>query len=235
MSLPYLVFDVDGVLAEVSESYREAIVQTVRHFTAQAVAPERIQEYKNRGGFNNDWLLSQQICRDFGVEVPYGRVVEHFCAIFFGPHGDDGLIARELWLPRPGLLETLTARFRLALFTGRLQQEAAITLRRYAPNIDFSPIIAAEDVRHGKPAPEGLVLIRARTRCREMIYVGDTVDDARCSRAAGVPFIGIAALSNPLHSQLAALLRAEGAVAVLDDVNHIEGALAACAAPQSNA
>ena len=37
------------------------------------VARERIQEYKNRGGFNNDWPLSQQICRDFGVEVDYER------------------------------------------------------------------------------------------------------------------------------------------------------------------
>jgi hypothetical protein len=41
-----------------------------------------------------------------------------------------------------------------------------------------------------------------------------------------VPFIGIAAPSNPLHAELAALLGAEGAVAVLDDVNQIEGALA---------
>jgi len=211
MSLPYLVFDMDGVLAEVSESYREAVVQTVRHFTGKTVERERIQEYKNRGGFNNDWLLSQQLCRDFGVEVPYDTVVEHFCAIFFGPRGDDGLIAREVWLPRPGLLNMLAARFSLAIFTGRLQREAAITLRRYAPDVHFSPIIAAE-----------------------MIYVGDTVDDARCSRAASVPFIGIAAPSNPLNAELAALLGAEGAVAVLDDVNQIEGALAQCAAPRSN-
>jgi phosphoglycolate phosphatase-like HAD superfamily hydrolase len=77
-------------------------------------------------------------------------------------------------------------------------------------------------------------LIRDRTHCREMIYVGDTVDDARCSRAASVPFIGIAAPSNPLNAELAALLGAEGAVAVLDDVNQIEGALAQCAAPRSN-
>ena len=234
MSLPYLVFDMDGVLAEVSESYREAVVQTVRHFSGETVGRDRIQEYKNRGGFNNDWLLAQQICRDFGVEVPYDAVVDYFCAIFFGPHGDDGLIAREIWLPRPGLLETLASRFRLALFTGRLRQEAAITLRRYAANIDFSPIIAAEDVQDGKPAPDGLLLIHARAGCQQMIYVGDTVDDARCARAAGVPFIGIAASSNPLHAELTSLLRAEGAVAVLDDVNEIEGALAACAVPRSN-
>ena len=225
MSLPCLVFDMDGVLADVSESYREAVPQTVHHFSGKTVTRERIQEYKNRGGYNNDWLLSQVICRDFGVEVPYDKVVDYFCAIFFGPGGDDGLIAREVWLPRNGLLESLASRYRLALFTGRLQQEAAITLRRYASNIHFAPIIAAEDVREGKPAPEGLLTIRRRTGAQEMIYVGDTVDDARCSRAAGVPFIGIAAPSNPLHAELAALLCAEGAMAVLDDVNQIEGAL----------
>ena len=33
-----IVFDMDGVLAEVTESYREAIVQTVEHFTGTRIA-----------------------------------------------------------------------------------------------------------------------------------------------------------------------------------------------------
>jgi HAD superfamily hydrolase (TIGR01548 family) len=222
---PYLIFDMDGVLAEVTESYREGVVQTVQYFTGKTIERDSIQEYKNRGGFNNDWLLSQQICADLGVRVPYESVVKYFCDIFFGPGGDDGLISREIWIPKAGLLESLADKFQLAIFTGRLQTEAAITLRRYASSIGFSPIVAAEDVTDGKPAPEGLLLIRRQTGAREMIYVGDTVDDARSSKAAGVPFIGIAAPSNPGHTELAALLKAEGAFAVLDDVNQIAGAL----------
>ena len=225
MSRPCLVFDMDGVLAEVTESYREAVVQTVRYFTGKTIERDLIQEYKNRGGFNNDWLLSQQICADLGVRVPYDSVVKYFCDIFFGPGGDDGLISREVWIPKPGLLESLSQKFQLAIFTGRLQSEAAITLRRYASNIGFSPIIAVEDVTEGKPAPEGLLRIRERTGAEEMIYVGDTVDDARSSKAAGVPFIGIAARSNPWNNELLALLKAEGAFAVLDDVNQISGVL----------
>jgi HAD superfamily phosphatase len=225
MSAPYLVFDMDGVLAEVTESYREAVVQSVHHFTGKTIERDSIQEYKNRGGFNNDWLLSQQICADLGVQVPYDSVVKYFCDIFFGPGGDDGLISREIWIPEPGLLETLAEKFQLAIFTGRLQSEAAITLRRYASNISFSPIIAVEDVSEGKPAPDGLLLIREQTGAEKMVYVGDTVDDARSSKAAGVPFIGIAATSNPWNKELAALLRAEGACAVLDNVNQIAGAL----------
>ena len=82
MSATYLVFDMDGVLAEVTESYRESVVQTVLHFTGKTIERDSIQEYKNRGGFNNDWLLSQQICADLGVQVPYAVVAKYFCDLF---------------------------------------------------------------------------------------------------------------------------------------------------------
>ncbi len=61
-----IVFDMDGVLTEVSESYREAIVQTVLHFTGQRITRDLIQDYKNQGGWNNDWALSQKIAADLG-------------------------------------------------------------------------------------------------------------------------------------------------------------------------
>jgi HAD superfamily hydrolase (TIGR01548 family) len=226
----YLVFDMDGVLAEVTESYRESVVQTVLHFTGKTIERDSIQEYKNRGGFNNDWLLSQQICADLGVQVPYAVVAKYFCDLFFGPNGNDGLVSREVWVPKDGLLESLARRYRLAIFTGRLHSEADITLQRYAADITFSPIIAEGDITNGKPAPDGLLLIRELTGAQNMIYVGDTVDDARSARSAGVPFIGIAAPTSPLYDELVALLRGEGAFAVLDDVNQIEAALEAAPA-----
>ena len=58
MSQPVLVFDMDGVLADVTESYRETIARTVEHFTGAEISPRRIQDFKNRGGFNDDWQLT---------------------------------------------------------------------------------------------------------------------------------------------------------------------------------
>jgi phosphoglycolate phosphatase-like HAD superfamily hydrolase len=58
-----------------------------------------------------------------------------------------------------------------------------------------------------------------------LFYVGDTVDDARSSRAAGVPFIAIAARSNPRYADLVAAMKAENAIAILEDVNQLEGVL----------
>lgn len=226
MTQHMIVFDMDGVLAEVSESYRESIVRTVRHFTGCEVSRERIQDYKNQGGWNNDWVLAQRLCQDLGVEVAYAKIVDYFWAIFFGNQGD-GLIRREKWIPADGLLERLSATHSLAIYTGRIQAEVGVTLKRFADSIDFAAIITSDEVANGKPAPDGLELIQKRFPAARLLYVGDTVDDARCARSAGVPFIGIAASDNPLHEELAALLRAEGALAVIEDVNQMEGVLPA--------
>jgi len=58
-----------------------------------------------------------------------------------------------------------------------------------------------------------------------LIYVGDTVDDARSARAAGVPFIGVAAREHSRREDLLWLFEQERAIAVIENVNEIEGAL----------
>lgn len=219
-----IVFDMDGVLVEVSESYRETICQTVAHFTGRTITRELVQEYKNQGGWNNDWLLSQKISTDLGVEVPYQTVVDYFNSIFFGNVVDgipDGLMARERWIPNAGLLEGLRQRYRLSIFTGRLREEAMMTLRRFARDVSFSPIVGADDVTRAKPDPEGLNAIRAANPDTEIWYVGDTVDDSRSALAAGVPFVGVAAPGVPYRDRLLDLFSQTEAVAVIEDINQL--------------
>ena len=219
-----IVFDMDGVLAEVTESYREGVVKTVEHFTGQRIERELVQQYKNAGGWNNDWALSQRICADLGHRVEYETVVDYFNEIFLGRNGD-GLIQRERWFPQPGLLERLGTRFGLAIFTGRLRYELDITLERFAPKLAFDPIICAEHVANGKPAPDGLLTIQRMKPDRKLWYVGDTVDDARSARAAGVPFIGVLARSHSHREELQQLFEQEKTAAIVENVNEIEDVL----------
>ena len=67
-------------------------------------------------------------------------------------HGN-GLIQREKWFPKNGLLERLSQKHALSIFTGRLRYEAEITLNRFAQNIHFDPIVCADDVAASKPNP----------------------------------------------------------------------------------
>lgn len=225
MSAPILTFDMDGVLVDVTESYRETIARTAEHFTGRPVTRREIQEYKNQGGWNDDWKLSHHIVTAAGCDVPFEEVKAHFQSIFHG-NGANGLMLRETWIARPGVLEKLSEKFRFALFTGREKWEAGLTLSRFAPHLVFDPIIGMAEVSNQKPAPDGLVAILASNPGAKVWYIGDTVDDARAARAAGVPFIGIAAPSNPLYLDLVFLFQEQGARAVIDDINYLEEVLA---------
>lgn len=220
-----IVFDMDGVLVDVSESYRATIQATVKHFAGSEPTRGEIQDYKNRGGFNDDWNLSQRLIQDRGVDAPFQEIVDRFQEIFHGD-GSNGLILREKWLAEDGLFERLSAGHALAVFTGRLRWEAHVTLKRFA-TVPFEPVVGVDDVAKPKPHPEGLVKIRGMVEHARCWYVGDTIDDARAAAAAGVPFIGVAEPSNPRHADNVRLLRGEGAVAVLDNINGLEATIAA--------
>jgi HAD superfamily phosphatase len=215
-----IIFDMDGVLVDVTDSYRAAIQFTVDHFTGRQITNEQIQEYKNRGGFNDDWLLSQRMIQDFGMQVRYEDVVEFFQAAFLGGN-NDGLILKERWLANPGHLEALAEHATLAVFTGRMRWEAQLTLDRFAPEL-FHAVVGVDDVINPKPAPEGLHKISEAFEHRKVWYVGDSVDDALAAREARIPFIGIAAKSSPNRKALVEILLANGAFAVIEDINWME-------------
>lgn len=220
-----IAFDMDGVLVEVGDSYRETIVQTVAHFSGTTITRDQIQVYKNAGGWNNDWALSQKILTDLGHNVEYAEIVDRFNRLFMGENGRPGLIARERWIAREGLLERLADRFHLAIFTGRLRYEADVTLNRFAQACPFDPIICADHVTNPKPHPEGLFTIQSALPGHPIWYLGDTVDDARSARAAGVPFIGVVAPEHSRRDDVIRLFKEEQAIAIIDDVNELERVL----------
>ena len=221
MNQPLIVFDMDGVLVDVTESYRESIAQTVRHFTGVALTRQQIQDYKNQGGWNDDWKLSHHIIGRAGVNIEFETVKQYFQELFLGD-GSNGMILRERWVARAGVLERLMERFRLAVFTGRPKEDAALTLGRFSGGLLFDPVVGMYDVPRQKPAPDGLLQIARQSGGAPAFYVGDTLDDARAARAANVPFIGIAAPANPRYLDLVFLFQGEGAHAILDDINYLE-------------
>ena len=220
MGTQLLIFDMDGVLVDVTDSYRQTIAETVKLFTGAEITNREIQEWKNRGNANNDWDLTAELVSAKGGTAAKQTVVEAFQKIYLGKN-NDGLIARERWLPRDGLLENLAGRFRLALFTGRERWEAEFTLSKFAPGVVFDPIVGMEDVQREKPDPEGILKIVDRIKPQETFYVGDSTDDCGAAVAAQVAFIGVVDAQNPLRAELESLFRQKGARAVIADVNEL--------------
>ncbi|AXR80219.1 TIGR01548 family HAD-type hydrolase [Natrarchaeobaculum sulfurireducens] len=58
MNADAVVLDVDGVLVDVADSYRRAIVDSVEYVYDRTIRKADIQQFKDAGGFNNDWELT---------------------------------------------------------------------------------------------------------------------------------------------------------------------------------
>ena len=57
----------DGVLAEVSQSYRQSILLTCSHYLKadNLVTHDVVSRKKQEGGCNNDWILSLSLVEEF--------------------------------------------------------------------------------------------------------------------------------------------------------------------------
>jgi len=58
MRVDALVLDIDGVLVDVADSYRKAIRESIDRVYGETIDRDAIQAFKNAGGFNNDWALT---------------------------------------------------------------------------------------------------------------------------------------------------------------------------------
>ncbi|MFB6129661.1 MAG: TIGR01548 family HAD-type hydrolase [Salinigranum sp.] len=58
MRVDAVVLDIDGVLVDVADSYRRAIVESLDRVYDRTIERESVQLFKDAGGFNNDWELT---------------------------------------------------------------------------------------------------------------------------------------------------------------------------------
>ena len=221
-----IIFDVDGVLVDVRGSFHKSIVDTVRFFTGKRVTYAGIHEWKNRTGYNDDWRLTTDWIASIGTAVPYEEVKARFQKFYWGTKAIPGNVAKERWLITHKQLQRWSRRAELALFTGRTRRELRYTLEASQGHDVFRRVITMDDVKKGKPDPEGLHLLLGRMPKREALYLGDNIDDALSAKRARVPFLGVLPHGSEAHQARAKRLRELGAIDILHSVRDLEKLLA---------
>jgi len=214
----------DGVLVDVSNSYRQAITQTTEFFTGKNVLPKEIQELKQQTGYNNDWDLTEALIKKRGKIVPKQDIINKFQELYLGTNEKEGLISNEKWLLDKELLEALSKKYLIGLVTGRPKEEALIPLQKEGVEKYFCAIVAMEDcAKKGKPNPFGINLCLEKLGIsggETVCYVGDALDDIRAAKAAGIDAIGCLPPRNR-SMELRKLMQNLGAKKVIEEVNEL--------------
>ncbi|MEH2446122.1 MAG: TIGR01548 family HAD-type hydrolase [Nostoc sp.] len=244
-----VVFDIDGVVRDVSGSYRRAIADTVEYFTTQAYRPTPldIDQLKSEGVWNNDWEASQELIYRYfetqgqtreQLQLDYNAIVAFFQSRYRGPDPNNltGYICNEPLLLQPSYLEQLTqAGIVWGFFSGATRTSANYVLEKRLGL--QSPVLIAMEDAPGKPNPTGLfatvrLLENGIEQTSAIVYVGDTVADMYTIEKAQAldssrTWIGVGVL--PPHVQETSArsnaygetLLAAGAVVVLSNVQEL--------------
>ena len=217
----------DGVLVDVSGSYRRAVVETAEEYIGRELPSDTVQLYKNRGGFNDDWELTYAIIQDHHVPASFDDVVDSFQERYRG-RSFDGLIATETAIIKTEALRQLKRLATLGIVTGRPKAEALWTISNLGWDGIFEVVVARED-QDGLLKPDKHPLLKALKILKdgglehppaESAYVGDSVDDIRAAVAARFRPIGFVPsyLSGHGHEEV---LREAGARVVLTDLSDL--------------
>jgi histidinol-phosphate aminotransferase len=213
-----LLFDLDGVIADVQQSQRAAIAATARSFGVPATAEEVATAIRS-GDASNDWRVTQRVIEAGGVAASLEDVTVQYQSLYLGDKGTAGLREHERLIPRVSLLERLAASRPLGLVTGRPRAEAEWFLNRVGVASLFSELITMEDAAV-KPDPAAVRLALTRLGVRRAWMIGDTPDDVRSALQAGVLPLGVVAPGDD-PSLASAALREAGAARVLDRLSDL--------------
>lgn len=211
---PLLIFDIDGVLVDVSNSYRVAIKQTVKYFTGKKVTLEEIQALKNKGGYNNDWDAAEELIKERGENIDKQRIIKKFTQYYRKLRDNEPLLIDK------SLLRNLSQKYVLAVFTGRDREETDYVLAVNGIKKYFSKTIAMEDVTKRKPNPEGLLKIANGWKTKDVYYFGDMIDDMQAAKAAKIIPIGVLPPQDK-SKNMKELLVKNGAQSIVDNINQI--------------
>jgi len=175
-----VLFDVDGTLIDTWDLYIESFLRSLETHVGRRLTLEELAALHPTSELR---VLRQVLASDDELPQAHEGFLSHMRSLhpelYAGVY--DGV---------PGMLAALRSRgLVLGLVTGKSRGAWAVTAP-LAGLGEFAVAIMDDDVSHPKPAPDGLLAALAAVAAdpAETVYVGDSVNDARAARAAGVRF-----------------------------------------------
>ena len=191
-----ILFDIDGVIRDVTNSYRLSVQKTVFKFCNWEPTTHDIDELKNEGIWNNDWDLTLELIKRFinnkklSLNPPSRDVViKNFEELYFGCNPSEnymkwsGFINNEKLLVDKNFFNFLTLNKIKWGFVSGAELPSAKFILENRLSLNNPPLIAMNDAPD-KPNPEGFLKLANKLldedfghNCPPVAYIGDTIAD----------------------------------------------------------
>jgi len=192
-----IIFDLDGTLADTETLHFEAFRQTL---TPHEIPLDRDEYFTRLIGFSDQDLFTTLLA-DRGRTASDSLIAGLMAAK--AARYQSSIAGRDVLYPGAAdFVRRCAERFPLIIATGTLKAEAELILNRGKIRELFLDIIAAEDVAHGKPEPDGFLaalgrlgfLLRPRPSivAAECLAIEDTAAGVAAARRAGMKVLAVA-------------------------------------------
>ena len=218
-----ILFDIDGVIRSVENSYRLSLKKTVYQFCGWDPSYRDIDNAKNEGIWNNDWDLSLELIKrhikseNLKLKPPQRKdIIRCFEDFYFGgnPNKDSnnwsGFIRNEELLVEKEFFTLLSInRISWGFVSGAESASAKFVLEKRL-KLESPPLIAMGDAPD-KPDPQGFLDLASKLSESSLgyanvpiAYVGDTIADINTvsnakKRIPSQKFISIGVAPPHLH------------------------------------
>ena len=191
-----ILFDIDGVIRSVENSYRLSLKKTVYKFSGWEPSYIDIDRAKNEGIWNNDWDLSLELIKRYikqenlSLEIPSKKeIVKCFKGFYFGgdPNKDSknwsGFIKNEDLLVDKKFFNLLRSNGIIWGFVSGAEPASAKFVLEKRLGLESPPSISMGDAPD-KPDPKGFIDLSKKLLGDKLgptnipiAYVGDTIAD----------------------------------------------------------
>ncbi len=193
-----ILFDIDGVIRSVENSYRLSLKKTVYRFCGWEPSYRDIDNAKNEGIWNNDWDLSLELIKrnikskNPNLKPPQRQdIIRCFEDFYFGgnPNKDSndwsGFIRNEELLVEKEFFTLLSLQGISWGFVSGAESASAKFVLEKRLKLESPPLIAMGDAPD-KPDPQGFIYLAKKLSKDKLgssnlpiAYIGDTIADVQ--------------------------------------------------------
>ncbi len=211
-----IMFDLDDTIVDTSKSFAKVVEKLVEQYTGMPLENGELRALKAEGGYNDDWIATQELIRRRGFEADIEDIV--LTAI---PMYKNIAIEAEELICDLSVLEKLRKRHKLFVVTGRCRVEYdPVWGSRLDSVFDQIYCVGDRPHLHAKPSPDYLEACMKENDLTDALYIGNSVDDVSAALSLRIEAIGV---TTTLSEEQ---LKASGASRVLSSVDELKELLA---------